>query len=188
MLEKTVLIVLVKWLLAWLWSEAGSRPLAPSLNKDAGSRAQTCWSNWGSSLQSAVHLVYLLEANSNQAAFCDFLMGFVNHILFIVLRWLFQPGSVRKSQDQMVKQRPIKIPIKQPRTVCVWVSLSVVSASLQPPWTVAHQAPLSIEFCRQEYWRGLPFPSPGDLPDPGIKSRSPALWADSLLPMPPGKP
>ena len=49
------------------------------------------------------------------------------------------------------------------------------------PWTVAHQAPLSMEFSRQEYWSGLPFPSPGDLPDPGIKSRSPALQADSLL-------
>ena len=41
------------------------------------------------------------------------------------------------------------------------------------PWTVARQAPLSMEFCRQEYWSGLPFPPPGDLPDPGIKSASP---------------
>ena len=41
-------------------------------------------------------------------------------------------------------------------------------------WTVAHQAPLSMGFPRQEYWSGLPFPSPGDLPDPGIKSTSPA--------------
>ena len=47
-------------------------------------------------------------------------------------------------------------------------------------WTVARQAPLSMGFSRQEYWSGLPFPSPGDLPHPGIKSRSPALWADSL--------
>ena len=52
------------------------------------------------------------------------------------------------------------------------------------PWTVAHQAPLSMGFSRQEYWSGLPFPSPGDLPDPGIKPESPtapALQADSLL-------
>ena len=48
-------------------------------------------------------------------------------------------------------------------------------------WTVAHQAPLSMGFSRQEYWSGLPFPSPGDLPDPGIKPRSPALQADALL-------
>ena len=47
-------------------------------------------------------------------------------------------------------------------------------------WTVAHQAPLSMGFSRQEYWSGLPFPLPGDLPDPGIKSGSPALEADSL--------
>ena len=43
------------------------------------------------------------------------------------------------------------------------------------PWTVAYQASLSMRFFRQEYWNGLPFPSPGDLPDPGIKPRSPAL-------------
>ena len=47
-------------------------------------------------------------------------------------------------------------------------------------WTVTWWAPLSMEFSRQEYWSGLPFPSPGDLPDPGIKPRSPALQADSL--------
>ena len=48
------------------------------------------------------------------------------------------------------------------------------------PWTVAHQAPLSMGFSRQEYCSGLSFPSPGDLPDPGIKPRSPALEADAL--------
>ena len=56
------------------------------------------------------------------------------------------------------------------------------------PWTVAHQAPLSMGFSRQEYWRCLPFPSPGDLPDPGIEPRSPALQADILTSEPPGKP
>ena len=48
------------------------------------------------------------------------------------------------------------------------------------PWTIATQASLSIGFSRQEYWSGLPFPSPGDLPDPGIKSGSPVLQADAL--------
>ena len=48
------------------------------------------------------------------------------------------------------------------------------------PWTIAHQAPLSIGFPRQEYWSGLPFPSPGHLPDPGVEPGSPALQADSL--------
>ena len=49
------------------------------------------------------------------------------------------------------------------------------------PWTVAPQAPLPMGFSRQEYWSGLPFPSPGDLPDPGIEPGSPTLQADSLL-------
>ena len=48
------------------------------------------------------------------------------------------------------------------------------------PWTVAPQAPPSMGFCKQEYWSGLPLPSPGDLPDLGIKPRSPALQADTL--------
>ena len=48
------------------------------------------------------------------------------------------------------------------------------------PWTVAHQAPPSMEFSSQEYWSGLPFPSPGDLPDPGIEPGSPALQAGVL--------
>ena len=56
------------------------------------------------------------------------------------------------------------------------------------PWTVALQAPPSMEFFRQEYWSGLPFPSPGDLPDPGIKPGSPALQADALPSEPPQKP
>ena len=55
------------------------------------------------------------------------------------------------------------------------VSHSVVSDSLQPLKIVAHQVPLSIEFSSQEYWSRLPFPSPGDLPDPGIKPTCPAL-------------
>ena len=55
------------------------------------------------------------------------------------------------------------------------------------PWTVAYQDSLSMGFSRQEYWSGLPFPSPGDLPDPGIEPRSPALQADALTSEPPGK-
>ena len=64
------------------------------------------------------------------------------------------------------------------------------------PWSVAHQAPLSMGFqaplsmgfSRQEYWSGLPFPSPADLPHPGIELRSPALQADALLSEPPNHP
>ena len=56
------------------------------------------------------------------------------------------------------------------------------------PWTVACQAPLSMEFFRQEYWSGLPFPSPGDLPDPGIEPMSPALAGGFFTTEPPEKP
>ena len=56
------------------------------------------------------------------------------------------------------------------------------------PWTVAYQAPPSMGFSRQEYWSGLPFSSPGDLPDPGIKLGSPAFQTDTLTSEPPGKP
>ena len=56
------------------------------------------------------------------------------------------------------------------------------------PWTVSHQAPLSMGFSRQEYWDGLPFPSRGNLPDPGLKPGSPVLQGDSLLAKAPGKP
>ena len=66
------------------------------------------------------------------------------------------------------------------------VSYSVMSNSLQPLWTVAHQDPLSL-FSRQEYWSGLLLPTPWDLPNPGIKPRSPALQADSLPSEPPGR-
>ena len=65
-------------------------------------------------------------------------------------------------------------------------ALSVLIDSVIPQ-TVAHQAPPTMEFSRQEYWRELPFPSPGDFPNPGIKSGSPALQADSLLSEPPEK-
>ena len=65
-------------------------------------------------------------------------------------------------------------------------SLSHVRLS-STPWTVAYQAPPSMGFSRQECWSGLPFPSPGDLPDPGIEPGSPALQADALPSEPPGK-
>ena len=59
---------------------------------------------------------------------------------------------------------------------------------IELPWTLAYQAPLSMEFSKQEYWSELPIPSPGDLPNPRIEPGSPALEAGSLLSEPPGKP
>ena len=65
---------------------------------------------------------------------------------------------------------------------------SLSRVQLCDPWTVVGQAPPSMGFSRQEYWTGLPFPSPGDLPDSGIKPRSPALQTDSLPSEPPVNP
>ena len=67
------------------------------------------------------------------------------------------------------------------------LSCSVMSDSATP-WTVAHQASLSVGFPRQEYWSGLPVPSPGDLPDSGIKPGSPALAGGYFTAELPGKP
>ena len=63
---------------------------------------------------------------------------------------------------------------------CVWLFVT--------PWTVAHQAPLSKRFPRQEYWSGLPFPSSGELPDPGTELTSPALASEFFTTQPPEKP
>ena len=70
---------------------------------------------------------------------------------------------------------------------CVCLLLSRVRLFVSP-WTAACQAPLSVGFSRQECWSGLPYPSPGDLPDPGIEPGSPTLQEDSLPSEPPGKP
>ena len=72
--------------------------------------------------------------------------------------------------------------------VCVSTLVAQSCPTLYEPRTMARQAPLSVEFSRQEYWSGLPFPSPEDLPRTGIKPRSPTLPAGSLLSEPPRKP
>ena len=79
--------------------------------------------------------------------------------------------------------------------VCVCVLVAQLHLTLYHPWTVAHQAPLSMGFSRQEYWSGLPFPSPGDLLNPGLglglgldRTQSPALQTVSLSSEPPEKP
>ena len=67
-----------------------------------------------------------------------------------------------------------------PKNVQVKVKVTQSCPTLCDPWTVAHQVPPSMGFSRQEYWSGLPFPSPGDLPNPGIEPKSPTLQADAL--------
>ena len=69
-----------------------------------------------------------------------------------------------------------------------WVKLFKYVWLFAIPWTIAYQAPPSMEFFRLKYWSGLPFPSPGALPNPGTESRSPTLHADALPSEPPGKP
>ena len=80
---------------------------------------------------------------------------------------------------------PVRVRVTFIKLWYVCVSLSVVSNTVTP-WTVACQAPLSVEFSRQGYWIGLLFPSPGDLPNPGTEHRSPTLQANSLPSAPPG--
>ena len=109
-------------------------------------------------------------------------------------KWLVQPirmdfkAGILESGKQILKN-PLKIMLRinpPTRSVCTAfllalrtkVKVKVKSLShvrlFETPWTVAHQAPLSMEFPRQEYWGGLPFPPPEDLPDPGIESTCPA--------------
>ena len=85
---------------------------------------------------------------------------------------------ISEEQQELRKQKVLKVK--------ALVALSC--PTLCNPWTVAHQAPLSIELSRQEYWSGLPCPSLGDHPDPGIKSGAPALQTDSAPSEPPGEP
>ena len=75
-----------------------------------------------------------------------------------------------------------------PLDLSVERSESEVMSDSATAWTVAHQAPPSMEFSRQQYWSGLPFPSLGDLPDSGMEPRSPTLQAAALSSEPPGKP
>ena len=85
--------------------------------------------------------------------------------------------------------------VAKSQTWLKWLTKDTLKASslscvqlFATPWTVAYQAPPSMGFSRQECWSGLPFPSPGDLPHPGIEPGSPALQADALPSEPPGKP
>ena len=90
-----------------------------------------------------------------------------------------EPGSPALQADSLTPEVPgSEVEVKSLSRVRLFAT----------PWTVAYKAPLSMVFSRQEYWSGLPFPSPGDLPHPGIEPRSPTLQADALPPEPPGKP
>ena len=114
------------------------------------------------------NIVHQLCVNKNKQIFLKLWQ-------FISSSPLFLPPFLREQKETFLEVLLVK-----------W-SRSVVSDS-STPWTVAHQAPPSMGASRQEYWSGLPFPSPGDLPDPGIKPWSPAFQADTLTSEPLGNP
>ena len=104
-------------------------------------------------------------------------------------------GEARiRGQPPIVAPRRLWVPKLSDFDPCwsdytIKVKVKVIQSCLtlcDPSWTVAHQAPLSMEFSRQEYWSGLPCLLLGDFPNPGIEPRSPTLQADSLLSQPPG--
>ena len=100
-------------------------------------------------------------------------------ILAWEIQWTEDPGGLQSLEWQ--KELDITVQLKTTTHIYVYIYDGLVAKScptLSNPWTVAHQAPLSMGFARQEYWSGLPFPSPGDRPYPGIEPRSPALQAD----------
>ena len=90
-----------------------------------------------------------------------------------------EPRSSALEADALTSELPGKPKVKVKSLSCVLLFAT--------PWTVAYQVALSMGFSRQEYWSGLPFPSPGDLPNPGIEPWYPALQADALPSELPGK-
>ena len=105
--------------------------------------------------------------------------------LSTVLHYLFLIFNYESAITHLQETWKIQNKVTYSSTTCqslICVQLFGIS------WTVACQAPSSMEFSRQQYWSGLPFPSPGDFPNPRIEPRSPALQADSLPPEPLEKP
>ena len=92
----------------------------------------------------------------------------------LLISWLQSPSAVILEPQNKIFHCFHCFPMYLPWSDGKVKSLSRVQL-FATPWTAAYQAPLSMGFSRQEYWSGLPFPSPGDLPHPGIESRSPAL-------------
>ena len=101
---------------------------------------------------------------------------FLGEIL-IILDIIDDTTLMAESKEEL---KSFLVKVKMKSLSCVWL--------FPTKWTIAHQASPFRRFSRQEYWSGLPFRSPGDLTDPGIEPRSPALQADALPSEPPGKP
>ena len=114
--------------------------------------------------------------------------------------WAFEFGVSCKEPAAEPREAPLR-QVQESRScgqlwsvvasLCLLIAKEKLLSRVQlfaTPWAVAYQAPQSMEFSRQEYWSRLPFPSPGDLPNPGTEPGSPTLQADTLLSDPPGKP
>ena len=96
--------------------------------------------------------------------------------------------SLKKSKRKLKNTQKQMTMKAQQSKLCILLCQLLSHVQLfATPWTVAHQAPLSMESSKKEYWSGQPFPSPRDLPNRGIKPRPPALLEDSLLSEPTGK-
>ena len=107
--------------------------------------------------------------------------------LFYSCSWIFTLYKLGISNSKLLRKRHNLLHLE----CCVYVHVGVSLSHVQlfaTPWSVARQAPLSLRFSRKENWSGLPFPYPGDLPNPGIKPRSPSLQVDSLPAEPTGQP
>ena len=115
---------------------------------------------------------------------CLILLLPFNIILEVVITASRQAKEIKVIQIQREEVKLVLYADDMILYMCVLISQSCLTLC-DPMETVAHQAPLSMEFSRQESWSELPFPFPGDLPDPGIEPKSPAVQADSLLTKPP---
>ena len=111
--------------------------------------------------------------------FFFFFNFFFNHFFFFlfVVDFVIHWNETAKGLHAVTLKAKVKVKVKSLSRVWLFAT----------PWTVTYQAPPSFEFSRWEYWSGLPFPSPGDLADPGIGPGSPTLQADTLPSEPPGK-
>jgi len=120
------------------------------------------------------HFTYILEFSS--------VFFFLKHLNTFTCYWIYQAKDLQPPNTwwfHLTWWYYQYLPHFHSFIQCVCVLVSHVWLCVTP-WTIHHQAPLSMEFSRQEYWSGLPFPSPRDLPNPGIEPGSPTLQVDSL--------
>ena len=132
-----------------------------------------------------------LHSTEKHRCFCSYSTFKLNHVSRLSCEVLEKYNLCHFSISSLVEQNHTIFRAERYTTMHVCAQLLSCVQLLATPWTVAHQAPLSLEFSRQEYWNGLTFPPPGDLPNPGIEPASPvspALAGGFFTTAPPGKP